>query len=80
MGKLFSYDNIDALLKNSFRITSDVNVDNFMQSIGHVCRILFYIRAFLESSNGSMVDLKKNLSYDRKNNTCSLDFKIISAK
>lgn len=70
---LFSYDNIDALLKNSFRITSDVNVDNFMQSIGDVCRILFYIRAFLESSNGSMVDFKKNLSYDRKDNTCLLD-------
>lgn len=31
---LFSYDNIDALLKNSFRITSDVNVDKFMKSIG----------------------------------------------
>ena len=40
---LFSYDNIDALLRNSFRITSNVNVDNFMKSIGHVCRILFYI-------------------------------------
>lgn len=72
---LFSYDNIDALLKNSFRITSNVNVDNFMKSIGQVCRVLFYIRAYLESSNGSMVDFKKNLSYDRKDNTCSLDIK-----
>lgn len=70
---LFSYDNIDALLRNSFRITSNVNVDNFMKSIGHVCRILFYIRAYLESSNGSVVCFKKNLSYDRKDNTCSLD-------
>lgn len=72
---LFSYDNIDALLRNSFRITSNVNVDNFMKSIGHVCRILFYIRAYLESSNGSVVDFKRNLSYDRKDNTCSLDIK-----
>lgn len=70
---LFSYDNIDALLKNSFRITSDVNVDKFMKSIGHVCRVLFYIRAYLESSNGTIVDFKKNLSYDRKDNTCLLD-------
>lgn len=72
---LFSYDNIDALLRNSFRITSNVNVDNFMKSIGHVCRILFYIRAYLESSNGSVVDFKRNLLYDRKDNTCSLDIK-----
>ena len=72
---LFSYDNIDALLRNSFRITSNVNVDNFMKSIGHVCRILFYIRAYLESSNGSVVDFKRNLSYDRKDNACSLDIK-----
>lgn len=70
---LFSYDNIDALLKNSFRITTNVNVDNFMKSIGYVCRVLFYIRAYLESSNGSIVDFKKNLSYDRTDNTCSLD-------
>ena len=70
---LFSYDNIDALLKNSFRITTKVNVDNFMKSIGHICRVLFYIRAYLESSNGSIVDFKKNLSYDRTDNTCSLD-------
>ena len=70
---LFSYDNIDALLKNSFRITTNVNVDNFMKSIGDVCRVLFYIRACLESSNGSIVDFKKNLSYNRKNNACSLD-------
>lgn len=70
---LFSYDNIDALLKNSFRITTNVNVDNFMKSIGDVCRVLFYIRAYLESSNGSIVDFKKNLSYDKQDNTCSLD-------
>lgn len=72
---LFSYDNIDALLRNSFRITSNVHVDNFMKSIGHVCRILFYIRVYLESSNGSVVDFKRNLLYDRKDNTCSLDIK-----
>ena len=70
---LFSYDNIDALLKNSFRITTNVNVDNFLKSIGDVCRVLFYIRAYLESSNGSIVDFKKNLSYDKQDNTCSLD-------
>lgn len=70
---LFSYDNIDALLKNSFRTTTNVNVDNFMKSIGDVCRVLFYIRAYLESSNGSIVDFKKNLSYDKQDNTCSLD-------
>lgn len=46
-----------------------------MKSIGHVCRILFYIRAYLESSNGSVVDFKRNLLYDRKDNTCSLDIK-----
>lgn len=70
---LFSYDNIDALLRNSFRITSNVNVDNFMKSIGHVCRILFYIRAYLEGFNGSIVEFKKDFSYDKKCNICDFD-------
>lgn len=67
---LFSRDYIAALLKNSFRITSDVDFGNFINSIGNVCRYLFYIRAYLESFNGSMVDIKKDFSYDKKYNKC----------
>lgn len=70
---LFSRDYIANLLKNTFRITSDVNFDKFINSIGYVCRTLFYIRAYLESSNGSMVDIKKDFSYDKRCNICQFD-------
>lgn len=70
---LYSQYYVDALLTNSFRITSKFNVDNFLSSIGSVCRTLFHIRAYLESSDGAMVDVKKCLSYDKKNNTCVFD-------
>lgn len=70
---LFSRDHIANLLKNTFRITSDVNFDQFINSIGYVCRTLFYIRAYLESFNGSMVDIKKDFSYDKRCNICQFD-------
>lgn len=70
---LFSRDYIANLLKNTFRITSDVNFDMFINSIGYVCRTLFYIRAYLESFNGSMVDIKKDFSYDKRCNICQFD-------
>lgn len=70
---LFSRDYIANLLKNTFRITSDVNFDKFINSIGYVCRTLFYIRAYLESFNGSMVDIKKDFSYDKRCNICQFD-------
>lgn len=70
---LFSRDYIANLLKNTFRITSDVNFDKFINSIGYVCRTLFYIRAYLESFNGSMVDIKKDFSYDKRCNICRFD-------
>ena len=70
---LYSQDYVDALLKNSFRITSNVHMGNLMSSIGKVCRALFHVRAYLESSNGSMVDVKKSFFYDKKDNTCVLD-------
>lgn len=70
---LFSRDYIAALLKNTFRITSDIDFGKFINSIGHVCRSLFYIRAYLESINGSMVDIKKDFLYDKKCNKCQFD-------
>lgn len=70
---LFSRDHIANLLKNTFRITSDVNFDQFINSIGYVCRTLFYIRAYLESFNGSMVDIKKDFSYDKRYNICQFN-------
>lgn len=70
---LYSQDYVDALLKNTFRITSNVNIGNLMDSIGKVCRAMFHVRAYLESSNGSMLDVKKSFSYDKKDNTCALD-------
>lgn len=72
---LFSRDYIAALLKNTFRITSNVDFYKFINSIGHVCRTLFYIRAYLESFNGSMVDIKKDFSYDKKCNICQFNIK-----
>lgn len=69
---LFSQEYVSSLIKNTFRITTVFKIDAFMDSLGKICRTLFYIRAYLDNYNGTLVAVKKDFSYTKSGNTCEL--------
>lgn len=70
---LFKEEYIIEIIGNIYRISSNIDVNTLMLSIGKVCRFLFFLHSYLIPFNGRMVDFCKNFSYDKHTNECMLD-------
>lgn len=70
---LFKEEYIIEIIGNIYRISSNIDVNALMLSIGKVCRFLFFLHSYLIPFNGRMVDFCKNFSYDKHTNECMLD-------
>lgn len=72
---LFKEEYIIEIIANIYRISSNIDVNALMLSIGNVCRFLFFLHSYLIPFNGRMVDFCKSFSYDKHTNECMLDMK-----
>lgn len=70
---LFKEEYIKEIIGNIYRISSKIDVNALMLSIGNVCRFLFFLHSYLIPFNGRMVDFCKSFSYDKHTNECKLD-------
>ncbi len=70
---LYREEYIQEVVLNIFRIMGNFDVKAFMASVEHICRFLFHLHGLLIPLNAKMVDIDKNLTYDRQTNCCKLD-------
>ena len=70
---LFHQVYIQALIKNTFRVTTHFDIASFTKSISEICKSLFFIRSYIAHESGTLVDIHKDLSYNRKTNVCSFN-------